>query len=152
LLRISSSQPLQLLDVDRIAPPPWFLTTVKQHLAALRILFDYLVVRQIIPTNPAAAVKGPKHVAREGKTPVLSTAQVRELFGAIDITKICGLRDRALIGVMLYTFGRVSAVVGMRVSDYSPVGKRSTTGASSGSRRMRSSGFRTGSGLFVFTD
>ena len=114
-----------LLIAAYIEKHPGSAPTVKQHLAALRMLFDYLVVKQIIPTNPAAAVKGPKHVAREGKTPVLSTAQVRDLFGAIDISKISGLRDRALIGVMLYTFGRISAVVGMRVSDYSPVGKRS---------------------------
>src|SRR5918993_869029 len=45
--------------------------TVKQHLAAVRMLFDWLVVRQVIEMNPAAAVRGPKHVVKRGKTPVL---------------------------------------------------------------------------------
>ncbi|MDZ4699913.1 MAG: hypothetical protein SH809_09430 [Rhodothermales bacterium] len=71
-------------------------------------------MRQIVSSNPTTVVKGPSHAAREGKTPVLSPAQVRDLFGAIDVAKISGLRDRALLGVMLYTFARVSAVIGMR--------------------------------------
>ena len=48
------------------------LPTVKQHLSALRALLDYLVVGQVLPTNPAAPVRGPKHVVKHGKTPVLS--------------------------------------------------------------------------------
>jgi site-specific recombinase XerD len=49
--------------------------TVKQHLAAIRMLFDYLVVGQILAINLAHAVRGPKHSVRRGKTPVLSAAQ-----------------------------------------------------------------------------
>jgi hypothetical protein len=44
---------------------------VKQQLAAVRMLFDWLIIGQIVPLNPAAAVRGPKHVVKTGKTPVL---------------------------------------------------------------------------------
>ncbi|RIK34995.1 MAG: integrase [Chloroflexi bacterium] len=98
--------------------------TVKQHLAAIRMLFDYLVTGQIVPLNPAAAVKGPKYVIKVGKTPVLSAAETRELLDVIDTSRVIGLRDRALIGVMVFSFARVSAVVGMNVEDYFQKGKR----------------------------
>jgi site-specific recombinase XerD len=98
--------------------------TVKQHLAAIRQLFDWLVIGQIVPSNPAASVRGPKHVVKRGKTPVLTAEQARELLDSIDTGNIVGLRDRALIGVMVFSFSRVGAVVGMRVEDYYEDGKR----------------------------
>ena len=98
--------------------------TVKQHLAAVRMLFDWLVIGQVVPFNPAASVRGPRYVVKKGKTPVLQAAEARELLNAIDVSTIAGLRDRALIGVMVYSFARVSAVVGMNVADYYPQGKR----------------------------
>jgi integrase/recombinase XerD len=100
------------------------LPTVKQHLAAIRMLFDWLVTGQIVPTNPASSVRGPKYVVKKGKTPVLTAAQARQLLDSIDTGNIVGLRDRALIGVMVYSFARVSAVIGMRVEDYYQSGKR----------------------------
>lgn len=98
--------------------------TVKQHLAAIRMLFDWLVTGQVLGTNPAHAVRGPTHAVKRGKTPVLSADQARELLDRIDTSTVVGLRDRALIGVMIYTFARVGAVVAMRVEDYYPEGKR----------------------------
>jgi len=98
--------------------------TVKQHLSAIRQCLDWLVTGGVLETNPAAAVRGPKYVIKKGKTPVLDTAQTRALLEAIDTDSITGLRDRALIGVMVYSFARVSAVIGMRVEDYYPNGKR----------------------------
>lgn len=92
--------------------------TVKMQLAAIRKIFDYLVLGQIVPTNPAMSVRGPKHVVKKGKTPVLSAEEARQLLDAIDISTISGLRDRALIGVMVFSFARVSAVVGMNVEHY----------------------------------
>ena len=99
--------------------------TVKQHLSALRKFFDHLVTGQVLPTNPAAAVKAPKHVVRKGKTPVLTADETRQLLDSIDISKIAGLRDRALIGVMVFSFARVSAVLSMNVEDYYLKGRRS---------------------------
>lgn len=98
--------------------------TVKQHLAAIRMLFDWLVVGQVIPFNPAASVRGPKYTIKKGKTPVLSSQDMRGLLDSIDTSTVIGLRDRALIGLMVYSFGRVSAVVTMRVKDYFPKGRR----------------------------
>ena len=98
--------------------------TVKMHLAAIRKMFDYLVVGQIIQMNPAASVRGPRHVVKKGKTPVLTAGEARDLLDAIDTSTISGLRDRALIGVMVYSFARVSAVVGMNVVDYFAQGRR----------------------------
>ena len=98
--------------------------TVKQHLAAIRMLFDWLVVGQIVAINPASVVRGPKHSVKKGKTPVLSGEDARALIDSIDTSTIVGLRDRAIIGVMVYTFARVSAVIGMKVEDFYPNGKR----------------------------
>jgi integrase/recombinase XerD len=98
--------------------------TVKQHLAALRMLFDYLVTGQVLPMNPAYAVRGPKHVVKTGRTPVLTAEETRILLDCIDVSTLAGLRDRALIGVMVYSFARVGAVVGMKVEDYYQEGKR----------------------------
>jgi integrase/recombinase XerD len=98
--------------------------TVKQHLAAVRMLFDWLVTGQVMPFNPAASVRAPKYVVKQGKTPVLSAVEARELLDSIDTSKLIGLRDRALIGVMVYSFARVSAAAGMDVGDYFQKGKR----------------------------
>ena len=98
--------------------------TVKQHLAAIRMLFDWLVTGQVVATNPAHSVRGPKHVMKRGKTTVLTTEQARVLLDSIDITTVVGLRDRALISVMTFAFARIGAVVAMHVEDYFPKGKR----------------------------
>lgn len=97
--------------------------TVKQHLAAIRMLFDYLVLGGILPTNPAAPVRGPKHNAKRGKTPVLSAEEARQLLDSIEPDTLIGLRDRALIGLMVFSFARVSAAVSMRVEDFFAQGK-----------------------------
>jgi site-specific recombinase XerD len=98
--------------------------SVKQHLAALRVLFDWLVVGQVIPVNPASSVRGPRHSVRKGKTPVLAADEARAMLDAIDITTPIGLRDRALIALMVYTFARVGAVLQMRVEDVYVQGRR----------------------------
>jgi integrase/recombinase XerD len=97
---------------------------VKQHLAALRMLFDWLVVGHVMEINPAHGVRGPKHVVREGRTPVLDRDEARALLAVIDTALLTGLRDRALIGTMIYTFARVGAVLRMNVGDYFTQGRR----------------------------
>jgi integrase/recombinase XerD len=98
--------------------------SVKQHLAALRMLFDWLVVGHVIEHNPAHAVRGPKYSQKKGKTPVLDRDEARALIGSIDASTLTGLRDRALISVMIYTFARVGAVLQMNVGDYFTQGRR----------------------------
>jgi len=99
--------------------------TVKQHLSAIRNLFDYLVIAHVMDNNPAISVKGPKMTYVRGKTPALTSHEARQLLDSIDISKPIGIRDRALIGVMVYSFARISAVVSMNIEDYYPEGKRS---------------------------
>ena len=97
---------------------PLATPSVKQHLAALRMLFDWLVIGHVIEVNPAHAVRGPKHVVKLGCTPVLERDEARTLLDSIDTGTLIGLRDRALIGTMIYTFARIGAVLQMNVSDY----------------------------------
>ena len=92
--------------------------TVKQHLAAIRQLFDYLTTGGILEGNPAASVRGPKYVVKRGETPVLSAAEARQLLDSIESDTLIGLRDRALIGTMVYSFARVGAAVTMKVGDF----------------------------------
>ncbi|MGN8097363.1 tyrosine-type recombinase/integrase [Methylobacterium sp. 22177] len=91
--------------------------TVKQRLAAIRMMFDWLATCGVLPFNPATAVRGPKHVVKRGKTPVLAAEEARALLDTIDATTPIGLRDRALIGLMVYTFARIGAATAMRVQD-----------------------------------
>lgn len=98
--------------------------TVKQHLAGIRMLFDWLVIGQSVSFNPAASVKGPSYSYKKGKTPILDEAGMKQLLDGIDTSTIVGLRDRALIALMFYTFGRVSAAIAMDVKDYYPRSKR----------------------------
>jgi site-specific recombinase XerD len=99
-------------------------TSDKLQLAAIRMLFDWLVVGQVVPANPASPVRGPKHVVRKGKTPVLSAEETRHLLASIDVRTTVGLRDRALIALLTYTFARVGAAVKMRVADVYTQGRR----------------------------
>jgi site-specific recombinase XerD len=98
--------------------------TVKQHLAAIRRLFDWLIVGQVIDQNVAAPVRGPTHVVKKGKTPVLLGDEARTLLDSIDVSTTVGLRDRALIALLIYSFARISAALQMNVDDYYPQGKR----------------------------
>jgi hypothetical protein len=75
---------------------------VKQQLAAIRMLFDWLITGQILPHNPAAPVRGPKHVVKTGKTPVLDGKEWRKLLDAIPTVTVRDLRDRALIATLTY--------------------------------------------------
>jgi integrase len=86
------------------------------------MLFDWFVVGQIIPANPASPVRGPKHVVKTGKTSVLDTAEWRRLTGAIPTATIRDLRDRALIATLTYSFARIGAALKMKVEDLRPQG------------------------------
>ena len=104
---------------DRYALP-----TVKQHLSAIRALLDHLVVGQTLPANPAVPVRSLKHIVKQAKTPVFSLSEARDLLDSIDLKKPSGLRNRALLATMVYSFARVGTMVGMNVEDYYQQGKR----------------------------
>jgi site-specific recombinase XerD len=124
-----------------IESKPLTAPSVKQHLAAIRGLFNWLVVKQVVPENPALFVKGPKFSRQVGITPIMEAEQVRQLLDSIPLTRkikipkkhggghkevpdLKGLRDRAAIAIMSYTFARVSAVIGLERGDYRMEGKR----------------------------
>jgi integrase len=69
------------------------------------------------PANPASSVRGPSHVVKRGKTPVLSPEEARRVLDAIDVSTHAGLRDRALIALMVFSFARIGAALAMKVED-----------------------------------
>ena len=105
---------------SKIAKP-----SVKQHLAAIRQLLDYLVTGGILLSTPAGSVRDPKYVVTRGKMPVLSGDEIRQPLNSIDAGELIGLRDHALLGLMCYTFARVSVVITLRIEDYFQQGRRS---------------------------
>jgi site-specific recombinase XerD len=95
---------------------------VKQQLAAVRMMFNWLITGQIVPVNPAAAVRGPKHVVRTGKTAVLDAKEWRKLIDSIPTETLRDRRDRALIATLTYSFARITAALKMKVEDLRPKG------------------------------
>ena len=130
--RWAAQHQLDLSDIEPVhvaayvEEDEWAPATIKQNLAALRRLFDFLVTGQVLPSNPAEPVHSPKLNADSGKTPALTAEETRELLDSIVAERqgLPQLRDRAIIGVMTYTFARVSAVCGLNVSDYFRAGRR----------------------------
>ncbi|PPK41077.1 site-specific recombinase XerD [Trinickia symbiotica] len=114
---ITAGQPLHVAAWIELQTVTHAAPTVEQRLAAIRHLFDWLVTGQIVLVNPAASVRGPNHAARTGKTPVLEAAEARQLLDSIDASTPVGLRDRALIALMVFSFARIGAALAMRVDD-----------------------------------
>lgn len=110
--------------LSRADGTPTSKSTRKLHLAAFRHFFDRLVVRHAVPLNPAASVRGPRHSVIEGRTPALSASQARQLLARIDTGSLVGLRDRAVIGVLIYTAVRVGAVAKLRRRDFFTDGRQ----------------------------
>ena len=138
-LQLATIRPLHVSAY--IESKPLTAPSIKQHLAALRGLFNWLVIKQVVPENPAMFVKGPRFSRQVGITPIMESEQVRLLLDSIpvarritvrrkhgggykDVADLKGLRDRAAIAIMAYTFARVSAVVGLHLVDYRIEGKR----------------------------
>jgi site-specific recombinase XerD len=134
-------QPMMIASFIEVRTTEKSAPTVKQELAAIRQMFDYLVTGHIVDTNPAAAVRGPRYSIAKGKTPVLDREEARRLLLSIptiykvsekadgearevEMPCLVGLRDRALIGLMVYSFARVGAVTKLKVGDYYQNGKR----------------------------
>jgi site-specific recombinase XerD len=107
------------LELQQIAPKhvglyldqlPLSASTKKVHLSGLRHFFDELVVRHAVILNPAASVRGERYQVIEGKTPEISVKQARRLMKSLDTRHIVGLRDRAIIAILIYTAARIGAV------------------------------------------
>jgi site-specific recombinase XerD len=100
--------------------------TKKQHLAAIRGLFDQLVMRHVLILNPAHAVRLERHQVIEGKTPEIQVEQARTLLRSIDTSHVVGLRDRAIIAILIYTAARVGAVAKLLMKSFEHDGNQWT--------------------------
>lgn len=100
------------LDSHRGAIP-----TKKLDLAALRKFFDLLVLRHVIVLNPASCVRGERYQVMEGKTPEIGPNQARQLLRSIKLETVVGLRDQAIIGLLIYTAVRVGAIAKLNLAD-----------------------------------
>mgnify|MGYP001003684833 CR=1 FL=1 len=109
---------------DQLVKEKMSAATIKRHLSALRMLFSHMVTTGAMAYNPAREVKTPTIRRAEGKTPALSPEQMHQLFQSIGDEKLIDLRDRALIGVMAYTFARVSAACRLMGCDYIDLGRQ----------------------------
>src|SRR5258708_14473584 len=112
---ISAVQPVHVAAWIEVSMRELAAPSVKQRLAALRHLFDWLVNGQIVPVNPAHTARGPRHVVTVGQTPVLDPAEARALLDSIDVSTQSGLGDRPLIGLMIYSFARIGAALRMAI-------------------------------------
>jgi integrase/recombinase XerD len=92
--------------------------TRKLHLAALRAFFDVLVTRHVLILNPAASVRGERYQVIEGKTPEITLDQARTLLLSINTRTTVGLRDRAIVAVMLFTAARAGAIAKLRLKHF----------------------------------
>ena len=95
-----------------------------------------MVTGQVVPVNPAASVRGPRYVVTSGQTPVLDPSKARAVLDSIDVTTHAGLRDRALIGLMVYSFARIGAALGMTVEDVFRQNRRLCAAAEKGGKRQ----------------
>ena len=98
-------------ELDASAP------TKKLHMSAIRGFFNVLVLRHVVILNPALSVTTEKFSVVEGKTPSITTDQARMLLTSITSDDIVAARDRAIIGVLIYTAARVGAVSKLRLKD-----------------------------------
>jgi site-specific recombinase XerD len=92
-------------------------STKKQHLAAVRKLFDKLVIRHVVVINPAHSVRTERYQVIEGKTPEIGIEQARKVLITLDTSNVVGLRDRAIIGILIYTAARVGAVSKLKLKN-----------------------------------
>lgn len=116
-LTVATIRPFDVATYIEVRQQTHSAPAVKQSLAAVRMLFNWLIIGQIVPVNPAAAVRGPKHVVKTGKTPVLDGKEWRRLIDAIPTATVRDLRDRALIATLTYSFARITAALTMKVED-----------------------------------
>lgn len=117
LHRIAPAQVGRYIDGLSYSP-----ATKQLHLAALRKFFDELVIRHVILLNPAASVRGERLQVMEGRTPAMAVRDARRLLNSIDDSHVVGLRDRAVIAILIYTAVRAGAVARLRLRDFYDVG------------------------------
>ena len=122
MIELSAVQPFHVAAFIKQLQGEFSAPAVKQNLAAIHMLFDWLVTSHILDTNPAHAVRGPKYVVKKCKPPVLDASEARAFLDAIPTETVRDLRDRALIATLTYSFARITAALTMKVEDPVPKG------------------------------
>ncbi|MGI9506854.1 MAG: tyrosine-type recombinase/integrase [Geminicoccaceae bacterium] len=128
LVELEALRPLHVATYIEALGQTHERASVKLHLAALRRLLDWMVTGGYLTTNPATSVKGPTLQVRRGKTAVLTATEVRQILDNIPLIRtdtasgstvpdVVGIRDRALIATMTFTFARIGAALALRVED-----------------------------------
>lgn len=130
-------EPKHITDfVGKMNDEDYGVATTRLYLSAVRMFLDSCVVGGILAVNPAKAVKLPRHSSRTGKTPVIIPEQVRQILDSIPCITQADYRDRALIGLMVFSFFRVSAALSLTLKDYELRGaQRWIIGEEKGSKR-----------------
>ncbi len=116
------------LELDRVKPyhfglwlkryPEDSIARQRQHIAAVRLLFDHLLQKGVVELNPAARAKPPRLDREKAHTPVFEREEITLFLQSIQTETLKDTRDRALFSVLLYTWGRVSAVASLKVKAY----------------------------------
>src|SRR6201997_867524 len=97
---------------------PGSRSTQGQHLAAVRLLFDSLMMRGVVEYNPAARARPPRLVRESSQTPVFEEAEIVTFLDSISPNSLKDIRDKAIFCVLLYSWCRVSALINLSVGDY----------------------------------
>jgi integrase/recombinase XerD len=108
--------------IDGLRKETTSIATRKQHLAAIRHFFDALVTRHAVILNPALSVRGERYQVVEGKTPEIRVEGARNLLVSIKTSTLVGLRDRAIMAILVYTAARAGAVAGLRRGSFYDAG------------------------------
>jgi site-specific recombinase XerD len=115
------------LELERVKPyhfglwlkrHPGSVATQRQHLAAVRLLFDHLLEKGVVELNPAARAKPPRLERERAHTPVFEHNEIKAFLQAIKLESLIDKRDKALFAVLLYGWARVSAVAALKVEHY----------------------------------
>ena len=115
------------MELDRAKPyhvgmwlkrHPGSVATQRQHLAAVRLLFDHLLEKGVVDINPAARAKAPRLERESAHTPIFEQNEIKTFLDAIKVDSLIDKRDKALFSTLAYSWARVSAVVALRVGDY----------------------------------
>ena len=115
------------LELDRAKPyhvgmwlkrHPGSVATQRQHLAAVRLLFDHLLEKGVVDNNPAARAKAPRLERESAHTPIFEQNEIKTFLDAIKVDSLIDKRDKALFSTLAYSWARVSAAVGLKVEDY----------------------------------
>jgi integrase/recombinase XerD len=123
-LAFCSARRLELASVKAYHVGSWLdqhpgsRSTQRQHLAAVRLLFDSLMMRGVVEYNPAARARPPRLVRESSHTPVFEEAEIVAFLDSISLESLKDLRDKAIFCVLLYSWCRVSALINLTVADY----------------------------------